>query len=457
MKKSIFRILIFALAIPSVCCAHTLEDMEKTTCENPTGEGLPFTINYYSGNSKIGSMDVSYITDGKNQFSIPETGTPTKQFTGWYTESTFKNKVFAVWQVPVTIERDDNGCPVSIHNVNIYAKIQQLYGSNGTGACNAVTGAGIDVTYKFGDGREDLTQRWLTGMAPGYNQILTPTREGYIFDGWYLDQSYLYSYNDLGVPIYSNPYYCKTDEPSLEDVTLYAKWTSEIEVFEKIFDNLMFSDLNKAKEERTNNGGEYSSTVLNGDTLTLNLVSKQKDGSLYKLSVPFKQNGGKITYTDNKDASTEDRVQGTASNIYLIYAALVKGGMSEEEALKAIFLYDFSKATYAKNGIEVIYGDTVNYESDGQTTQVTLINSLSVRGAGAYITDLPKSQISGLLEDISGIIDLPVDLLSEQDYGTTENPKTGVYDYVIYAIIIMPVGYTIIKYINKHKKFRNLN
>ena len=60
------------------------------------------------------------------------------------------------------------------------------------------------------------------------------------------------------------------------------------------------------------------------------------------------------------------------------------------------------------------------------------------------------------VQDISGI-DLPVDLLSEQDYGTTENPKTGVYDYVIYAIIIMPVGYTIIKYINKHKKFRNLN
>jgi len=76
--------------------------------------------------------------------------------------------------------------------------------------------------------------------------------------------------------------------------------------------------------------------------------------------------------------------------------------------------------------------------------------------------DLYIERIKELLKDVKNpeLVTLTNRLISEREYLAETimiDPKTGVYDYVIYAIIMMPVGYTIIKYINKHKKFRNLN
>ena len=52
---------------------------------------------------------------------------------------------------------------------------------------------------------------------PGYHVIepLDPTRTGYIFGGWYVDQTFTTTWNlDSGI--------------ANTDVTLYAKWTAEL-------------------------------------------------------------------------------------------------------------------------------------------------------------------------------------------------------------------------------------
>ena len=81
---------------------------------------------------------------------------------------------------------------------------------------------------------------------------------------------------------------------------------------------------------------------------------------------------------------------------------------------------------------------------------------------GVYVDGLPKSELGSLIGDPSLFEDLPIDLLSgtdngETDYGTTDNPKTGVYDYVIYLIIAMPVAYTLIRLVHRHDKFKHIN
>ena len=86
-----------------------------------------------------------------------------------------------------------------------------------------------DDIYKFGDGREDLTQSWLTGVAPGYNQILTPTREGYVFDGWNEEKDG------------SGASYDATDILTLtSDVTLYAQWARRITFHDNLDSNITY-------------------------------------------------------------------------------------------------------------------------------------------------------------------------------------------------------------------------
>ena len=67
---------------------------------------------------------------------------------------------------------------------------------------------GFTVTYDTLGGTPVESVRVLHGetLSPE-----TPTREGYTFDGWYLDQEYRYAWNP------------ETD-PVTDSMTLYAKW-----------------------------------------------------------------------------------------------------------------------------------------------------------------------------------------------------------------------------------------
>ena len=455
MRKNILRLLIITLAIPSVCLAKSLDEVEKDQCAS--GKGMTYKINFDfgPGTSSVANMDVKYITDGRTHFDFIE-NQGNKIFTGWYLESSLKTKVYAVWQVPVTVDRDSNGCAIGVSSTRIYAGYKNV---DVLQNCVSLYGGSTSVTYKFGDGRADQTVTWGVGVAPSANQILIPTREGYNFDGWYLDQNFVYSYKDFGIPLLHNKNYCMTGDPYYENIKLYAKWVTPAKKYEEIFDGLLFSDLEEAKKEAAQYNGAYSKTKVEGDTLTLTLVTKDDAGTQQDVVVPFKFNNNNIVYNDNKNDTTFKRVQASMANILLVYAGLVEGGMTQEEAAKAMFEYDFSKATLARNGVAVTYGDTVDYSD---TTQVKLIDTLTMKTSGVYIDGLPKSSLGSLVGDPSLFDDLPIDLLSGTDngsidYGTTENPKTGVYDYVIYLIIAMPVAYTLIRLVHRHDKFKHIN
>ena len=458
MKKNILRLLIVTLAIPSVCLAKDLNTYEKAQCA--TGKGLEVRVNYDfgPGTSSNGYMEAKYLLEGNKQFPYLENSNG-KSFTGWYSDSAKKNKVFAVWQLPIKIVKDSNGCASSITPVTIYADYQTI-----TNSCIAVVGSSVQVTYNFGDGRANQTVTWYSSN-PNANTILTPTRDGYLFDGWYLDQNFNYSYKDIGVPLYQNINNCHTGEPYYAPVTLYAKWKTPMQTYEDILDDLLFNDVKKAKEEAAQYNGKYHKVTVVGNILTLTLIDKKADNSIVELTIPYSFANNQFEYNDDSSKSAYERVQASMANIMLLYAGLVEGGMGEEDAMKAMFTYDFSKATMARNGVAITYGDVVDYSDGGNVTQVKLIDNLKMSSNGVYVDGLPKSELGSLIGDPSLFENLPITptggstggYTGETDYGTTENPKTGVYDYVIYLIIAMPVGYTLIRLINRHRKFQHLN
>jgi uncharacterized repeat protein (TIGR02543 family) len=112
-------------------------------------------------------------------FELPQLVLEGKSFIGWFTEDTFINQVF--WtEVPVG-------------ESTLYGKWEDVL---------------YTITYEENGGTEvlDETHAYLDGLT----EPTPPTKDGYIFDGWYIDTAFTMNF------IF--------DQMPSADITLYAKW-----------------------------------------------------------------------------------------------------------------------------------------------------------------------------------------------------------------------------------------
>ncbi len=77
------------------------------------------------------------------------------------------------------------------------------------------TPASVEVTYVLGNGEQDVTEKVSTLL--GIVKAPTPTRENYIFSGWYRNQACTQPYDLTVTP--------------KKDMTLYARWVFDYETY----------------------------------------------------------------------------------------------------------------------------------------------------------------------------------------------------------------------------------
>lgn len=167
---------------------HKINKIESGSTGNKTlyakWEKIQYSITYVlDGGVNPNNSPSSYtVTD---EVILP---TPTKEellFLGWYTEDTFTNEV-------VKIEKGTTG------NKTLYAQwdVYELY----------------NINYVLNGGINPL------GTPVSYNKsqevvLPTPTREGYTFDGWYTESTFVNRVTRIA-------------KRSSGDKTFYAKWTT---------------------------------------------------------------------------------------------------------------------------------------------------------------------------------------------------------------------------------------
>ena len=211
---------------------------------------------------------VYYLDGGTNNYINPryytiETETinlkdPTKVeavFGGWYTEPEFINKV----------DQIEKG---SIGDITLYAKFTM----------NKYT-----LTFETNGGTsiEQVTADYGTLIS-----IENPTKEGYIFDGWYKDESFTTQYVITTMPH--------------ENITLYAKWVEYMKPYEANGSKYIYF-------------GEYPQT-LKQDSVTIisntpdsNGYYLGSDGELYAkvTAKPYLPYPSSIVYFNNKQQIVE--------------------------------------------------------------------------------------------------------------------------------------------------------
>ena len=151
----------------------------------PSGSSTPtvdtFTVSFETnGGSSITSQTVN-----KNSTAI-EPKDPTRDgflFDGWYSDSSFNNKF-------------DFSTKVT-SNITLYAKWVEITDTNS-----------VTLSFETNGGTEITSQKVLIGNAAIKPD--NPTKEGFIFDGWYSDSAFTKAYN-FSTLISTNK-------------TIYAKW-----------------------------------------------------------------------------------------------------------------------------------------------------------------------------------------------------------------------------------------
>ncbi|MEE3343745.1 MAG: LamG-like jellyroll fold domain-containing protein [Bacilli bacterium] len=103
-----------------------------------------------------------------------------------------------------------------------------------------------------------------------YEDLPTPVRDGYTFDGWYKNISYNTSTGEI---TYSNPVTSTTTVTTEDDHSLYAKWTEKIPVFFQGYSRSLGhwldwdSYYNEANTHNTSNTSTWRGLNLNGSSV----------------------------------------------------------------------------------------------------------------------------------------------------------------------------------------------
>ena len=199
-----------------------------------------------------GSFNISYETNGGNSIAdvkvvvgaeptqFGELPVPTKEgyvFAGWYYDAKLTKAVNAKYNASVSVMEnyEQDGCEYSKYSdVTLYAK---WISKPSVGfICNVepTIGGTINVNYEPNNGSKLESSKLCTGCAPTGEKLPVPTKEGYVFAGWYYDTNFTKMVN--GDKVQNVDYIVtKFDENGCDlsvaaDVTLYAKWVPQLSI-----------------------------------------------------------------------------------------------------------------------------------------------------------------------------------------------------------------------------------
>ncbi len=144
-------------------------------------------------------------------------------FDGWYYDIELTNRINTddVFKLDYEQLFDDNECAQFV-TVNLYAKWNKLEEND-----EPISSKKIIIFYDSKGGSIVVPDILYSGSI-GNTSIVVPTREGYIFSGWYYDEKYTMKVNVEYVEQIHNE---ASNNGFNDSVTLYAKWEEEKNTF----------------------------------------------------------------------------------------------------------------------------------------------------------------------------------------------------------------------------------
>lgn len=148
--------------------------------------------------------------------------TPTKDgyiFDGWYYDEKYTSKVEgsttdSIEFVPVY---DEENCIIDYKDVILYAKWTKI-----PDTCTDVVSTNANLTYII----DDTESKKVTISIVKDEELLVPSKEGYIFAGWYYDEEFTNEVSDLTFIQNFDENGCLV---GYEDIVIYAKWEKKNE------------------------------------------------------------------------------------------------------------------------------------------------------------------------------------------------------------------------------------
>ncbi len=200
-------------------------------CKNLTGGGFKIIYNTNGGNK----IEDANVCKGCGPSAYSNLPTPTKSdyiFAGWYYDSALTKKVTA------TSTRDveepghyaSNGCYIPDGKVTLYAKWIKIE-HNIDCSSILITGGSLEIIYNTNGGNKLESTKYCGGCNPE-NQpktLSTPTKSGYIFDGWYYDEVLTKKVEGNSPSDVKSSGHYDSNGCYIPDnkVTLYAKWSKK--------------------------------------------------------------------------------------------------------------------------------------------------------------------------------------------------------------------------------------
>ena len=256
---------------------------EAYRCPNYTGGSLEIIYNTNGGNK----LESTKYCGGCNPENQPKTlSTPTKSgyiFDGWYYDEALTKKVEGTNPSDVKSSGyyDSNGCYISNNKVTLYAKWTKL---EHIIDCSSflITGGSIEIIYNTNGGNKLESTKYCGGCNPisQPKTLSTPTKPGYIFEGWYYDEALTEKVEGTSPNGIRSSGHYDSNGCYIPDgkVTLYAKWT-------KIEYNIECPNYTGGSFEliyETNGGNKLENTkVCRGCAVYSDLPTPTKSGYIF--------------------------------------------------------------------------------------------------------------------------------------------------------------------------------
>ena len=200
-------------------------------CINLTGGGFKIIYNTNGGNK----IEDANVCKGCGPSAYSNLPTPTKSdyiFAGWYYDSALTKKVTATStrDVEEPGHYDSNGCYIPDGKVTLYAKWIKIE-HNIDCSSILITGGSLEIIYNTNGGNKLESTKYCGGCNPE-NQpktLSTPTKSGYIFDGWYYDEALTKKVEGTSPSDVKSSGHYDSNGCYIPDnkVTLYAKWSKK--------------------------------------------------------------------------------------------------------------------------------------------------------------------------------------------------------------------------------------
>ena len=224
--------LVATLTISNINGSYAASTPESVEPECTPLYGSSAKIYYNTNGGNVIESSSVCKTCGIREF--PALPVPTKSdasFAGWYYDEKLTKKVEAktIDEVKTNPIYDSKGCYIR-SEVTLYAKWIKIE-HNIVCSSILIKGGSLEIIYNTNGGNKLESTKYCGGCNPE-NQpktLSTPTKSGYIFDGWYYDEALIKKVEGTSPSNVKSSGHYDSNGCYIPDnkVTLYAKWSKK--------------------------------------------------------------------------------------------------------------------------------------------------------------------------------------------------------------------------------------